>query len=61
MTFGGDMRDLYVSYQKVADRLGFKARFNPDDGVREILNALRTGLIANPHDERYRNARFIIA
>ncbi len=61
MTFGGDMRDLYVSYQKIAMKLGFRARFNPDDGVREILNALRSGLIANPYDERYRNARFIIA
>lgn len=61
MTFGGDMRDLFVSYQKVKDRLGFKARFTPEDGVREILYALRAGIIANPHDERYRNARFIIA
>lgn len=61
MTFGGDMRDLYVSYHKITEQLGFKARFTPDDGVREILHALQSGIIANPQDERYRNARFIIA
>jgi len=61
MTFGGDMRDLNVSFDKVKTKLGFSARYTADDGVREILHALRDGMISNPQDERYRNARFIVA
>jgi nucleoside-diphosphate-sugar epimerase len=61
MTFGGDMRDLRVSFEKVKNQLGFSALYSIDDGVREVLHALRDGLISDPHHERYRNARFIVA
>lgn len=61
MTFGGDMRDIRVSFEKVRNQLGFKARYSLDDGVREVLHALRDGLIREPQTERYRNARFIVA
>jgi len=60
MTFGGDMRDISVSYEKIQRELGFKTRYTPDDGIREVLHAIRTGLISNPHDQRYRNAQFIV-
>jgi nucleoside-diphosphate-sugar epimerase len=60
MTFGGDMRDITVSYEKVQRNLGFQTRLTPDDGIREVLHAIRTGLISNPHDQRYRNAQFIV-
>ncbi len=60
MTFGGDMRDITVSYQKIQRDLGFQTRLTPDDGIREVLHAIRTGLISNPHDQRYRNAQFIV-
>lgn len=60
MTFGGDMRDITVSYEKIQRELGFLTRFTPDDGIREVLHAIRTGLISNPHDQRYRNAQFIV-
>ena len=60
MTFGGDMRDITVSYEKVQRELGFQTRLTPDDGIREVLHAIRTGLISNPHDQRYRNAQFLV-
>jgi nucleoside-diphosphate-sugar epimerase len=60
LTFGGDMRDIRVSFEKVRRELGFDAGLTVDDGVREVLYALRTGLIRNPQDERYRNAQFIV-
>jgi hypothetical protein len=28
--------------------------------VREVLNVLKTGIIRNPTDEKYRNAQFIV-
>lgn len=60
MTFGGDMRDITVSYEKIQRDLGFQTRLTPDDGIREVLHAIRTGLVSNPHDQRYRNAQFIV-
>ena len=60
LTFGGDMRDISVSFEKIKRELGFKTTLNVDDGVREILHALKTGLIRNPMDDKYRNAQFIV-
>jgi nucleoside-diphosphate-sugar epimerase len=60
LTFGGDMRDITVSFEKVRRVLGFKATLTVDDGVRELVYALRSGMIRDPHDERYRNAQFIV-
>jgi len=60
LTFGGDMRDIRVSFEKIKRELGFEARLNVDDGVREVVHALRSGLIRNPTDEHYRNAHFIV-
>jgi len=60
LTFGGDMRDITVSFEKIKRVLGFDTTLTVDDGVREILYALKTGLIRNPLDEKYRNAQFIV-
>ncbi|MBP6180243.1 MAG: NAD(P)-dependent oxidoreductase [Anaerolineales bacterium] len=60
LTFGGDMRDITVSFEKIKRVLGFDTTLNVDDGVREVLFALKSGLIRNPSDDRYRNAQFIV-
>jgi nucleoside-diphosphate-sugar epimerase len=60
LTFGGDMRDITVSFEKIQRVLGYKTTLDVDDGIREVLHALKTGLIRNPMDERYRNAQFIV-
>jgi nucleoside-diphosphate-sugar epimerase len=60
LTFGGDMRDVTVSFEKIRNVLGFETTLNVDDGVREVLFALKSGLIKDPTDDRYRNAQFIV-
>ena len=60
LTFGGDMRDITVSFEKIKRVLGFETTLTVDDGVREVLFALKSGLIRNPTDDRYRNAQFIV-
>jgi len=60
LTFGGDRRDIVVSFDKIGRELGFRARLTVDDGVREVINTLRLGLIREPQHERYRNAHFIV-
>jgi nucleoside-diphosphate-sugar epimerase len=60
LTFGGDMRDITVSFAKIKRELGFQTSLDVDDGIRELIFALKAGLIHNPLDERYRNAQFIV-
>jgi nucleoside-diphosphate-sugar epimerase len=60
LTFGGDVHDILISYSKIRRDLGFSAALTVDDGVREIVHVLRDGVIRNPQDEKYINARFIV-
>ncbi len=60
LTFGGDMRDIAVSFAKIKKVLGFHTTLDADDGVREVLFALKAGIIRDPNDEKYRNAQFIV-
>lgn len=60
ITFGGDMRDIKVSFTKFHQKFNFDAYYTVDDGVKEVLQALRQQIIRDPHDWRYRNARFIV-
>jgi nucleoside-diphosphate-sugar epimerase len=60
LSFGGDQRDLTVSFDKVQQELGFQASKTLHDGVDEVAHALRTGIIRNPYDRRYRNAEVLV-
>jgi nucleoside-diphosphate-sugar epimerase len=60
LTFGGDMRDITVSFEKIKRVLGFDTTLDVDDGIREVLFTLKSGLIRKPLDEHYRNAQFIV-
>jgi len=60
LSFGGDMRDITVSFEKIGRELGFEARISVEEGVIEVRDALQSGLIKNPMDDRHRNARFIV-
>jgi len=60
LTFGGDSRDIAVSFDHIQRELGFAPTLTVDDGVREIVRVLRDGIIRHPQDEKYTNARFIV-
>lgn len=60
LTFGGDMRDITVSFEKIRRELGYTTTLSADDGIREVLHALQDGIIKEPRHARYRNARFIV-
>ena len=61
LTFGGDMRDISVSFARISRELGFSAKVTVDEGVKEVVNALRLGLIREPNHIRYRNAQFLVS
>lgn len=60
LSFGGDMRDIRVSFRKIRETLGFEPEISILDGVREVRDAIEQGLIKDPNDARYRNAQFIV-
>ena len=60
LTFGSDMRDLRVSFEKVRRVLGFEPALTVEDGIREVKAALEDGVVGEPTGDRYRNARFVV-
>jgi nucleoside-diphosphate-sugar epimerase len=47
-----DLRDYNVSFEKVHGTLPFRAERSVDDGIREVLGALREGVV-DPDDRRW--------
>jgi nucleoside-diphosphate-sugar epimerase len=47
-----DLRDYNVSFEKAERVLGFRAEKSVDDGIREVLGALREGVV-DPDDRRW--------
>jgi nucleoside-diphosphate-sugar epimerase len=60
LTFGGDMRDIRVSFTKIQQKLGYAPKISVEEGICEVRNAIVDGLIKEPLDSRYRNAQFIV-
>ncbi len=60
LTFGGDMRDIRVSFAKIRHALGFEPKFEVEAGICEVRDAIEQRLVGQPTDRRYRNAEFIV-
>ncbi len=50
-----DPRDYRVDFQKIRDTLGFRITRTVSDGIAEVATAVRTGVIGDVRDRRYRN------
>lgn len=61
LSFGEDMRDVRVSFEKIQKTFGFAPKRSVEDGIVEVLTALESGLIPDPTATRYRNHQFIVA
>jgi nucleoside-diphosphate-sugar epimerase len=46
-----DLRDYHVSFEKIGRVIGFRAARTVDDGIREVLDALRDGAV-DPDERR---------
>lgn len=55
--YGGEMNDIEVSFKKIEQVLGFKGKFDVDDGVKEVKRMLDSEIVHCPYDGKYRNAR----
>jgi nucleoside-diphosphate-sugar epimerase len=45
LSFDGDMRDVRVSFDRIERTLGWKARVSVPEGVREMVDLIRSGLL----------------
>ncbi|MDD4979795.1 MAG: SDR family oxidoreductase [Candidatus Omnitrophica bacterium] len=52
---GYDLRDYKVDFSKLRRLLNIRKEFTVVDGVKEVLNLLKSGLINNPEDKKYYN------
>jgi len=50
-----DQRDYKVSFERIKHELGFEPRMTVQDGIREIIDALKSGRVLNYKDPRYSN------
>ncbi len=60
MSFDGDMRNLQVCFDKIERELQFRTKHTVLDGIGEIVQALRDGMISEPTKSIYRNAPSIV-
>lgn len=60
ISLGEDMRDVPVSCRKIRQVLGFEAAISVEDGIREVRDTILSGLIREPHSERYRNDSAVV-
>jgi len=61
LTFGGDMRDITVSFDKIKRHHNFTPRISVNEGIIEVKDAINFGIIKDPMNDRYRNAKFIVS
>lgn len=50
-----DPRDYRVAFEKISKTLGFKITKTVPDGMKEIMQILRDGVISDPDNAKYKN------
>ncbi len=60
LSFGGDMRDIRISFDKIQERLGYRTEVSIEEGIKELCEALLGGYVYEPQSGRHRNAQFIV-
>ena len=50
-----DPRDYRVDFSKIKNELGFKITKSVPDGINEINNIIKNGILSNPFSDNYKN------
>lgn len=56
-----DRRNYRVEFRRIREGLGFQPVWNLEAGVQQVLDAMRSGKIADYQDARYSNVKFLSA
>jgi nucleoside-diphosphate-sugar epimerase len=54
-----DQRNYRVNFNKIRNAVGFSPQWTVDEGVRQVIDVLRTGKIQDYRDPKYSNERFM--
>ncbi|MBM3747720.1 MAG: hypothetical protein FJW34_18185 [Acidobacteria bacterium] len=54
-----DRRNYRVSFERIANELGFRCTAGLEEGIEELRRALQQGQVADYTDVRYHNQRFL--
>jgi nucleoside-diphosphate-sugar epimerase len=55
VTFTSDMQSIHVSFEKIRKSLNFETQMTIEQGIGELLWALKNNVILDPFNEKYRN------
>ncbi|MGH8542181.1 MAG: NAD-dependent epimerase/dehydratase family protein [Gammaproteobacteria bacterium] len=55
----GDRRDYHIDFSKIARMVGFKAQWTVEDGVHQVVDAIRAGRVTDYQDAQYSNVKFM--
>lgn len=58
-TSGADPRNYRVSFKKIARQLGFAPKWTLEKGIEQVIEAFKTGHIADYKAPEYSNAKFL--
>jgi nucleoside-diphosphate-sugar epimerase len=56
---GQDPRNYRIGFTKIQGMIGFKPRWTVEDGVREVVAAIRAGAISDYREVHYSNERYL--
>jgi nucleoside-diphosphate-sugar epimerase len=59
MDSADDPRNYWVDFSKIRNTLGFSPQRSVEDGVRQVLQAIRSGKVQDYKDARYSNVKFL--
>jgi nucleoside-diphosphate-sugar epimerase len=59
LAVGHDRRDYRVDFGKIERMIGFKAQWTVEGGVRQVVDAIRAGLVTDYHSSQYSNYKFM--
>ncbi len=57
--FDGDRRNYRVNFSKVQQALGFVPQWNLERGINQVVDAIRSGKVADYTDAKYSNVKFL--
>lgn len=57
---GSDPRNYKVDFSKVKNRLGFEPEFTVQDGIKELVDALKIGLYADSMEDKNKYGNYVI-
>jgi len=57
----GDRRNYRVDFGKIKKVLGYLPRWTVDDGVKQVIEAMKSGKVKDYRDPKYSNVKFLTA